>query len=268
MRPLHTISLNLPLIDTMRYQSVIKLFSVILLFLAIGSSAFAQGSLAGRIFEFHTRIPIAGAKVQNLATHVVVISDSSGRFTIPASRGNVIAYSALSYKTDSVAVTNLNYKEIFLESTSKQLQQVDINSNNVGMNKGASFIPPYVPPSPLGGNTLLYQPAGGLKVMIPGGKDKATEARKELARLEADDKTQTEIKKKFSPDYLKNFVPLEGQEMQNFIILYTPSVKVYRSSEFDFPLYVNASYKEFMKLPEEKRKSKTLTDLNAPPSSN
>lgn len=259
---------------TTNLKSAIKFLVVVYAFLVISASACAQGTLTGRVFEYHTRIPIGGAKIENLNTHVVVTSDTGGRFTIPAAKRDLIAFSALSYKTDSVSVTSLNYKEIFLESTNKELKEVNINSNNVAVNKGAAFVPPYVPPSPLGGQTLLYQTdnagnaVGGLKVMVPGSKDKANEARKEQARLEADDKTQVEIKKRFSVDNLKNYVPLEGQELQNFIILYTPSVKLYRSRNFDFPLYVNEKYKEFVKLPEEKRKSKTLTNINAAPESN
>lgn len=265
----------MPLIDTMRLTISLplqfKFLLVALIFGFCGGSVFAQSTQSGRIFELHTRIPIGGAKVENLSTHVIVTSDTSGRFTIPATRRDVIVYSALSYRTDSVAVTNLNYKEIFLESTSKQLQDVNINSNNVAVNKGASLIPPYIPPSPLGGQTLLYQTnsagdaVGGIKVMIPGSKDKASEARKEQAKLEANDQTEQEIKRQFSPGNLKNYVPLTGQEMDNFIVLYTPSVSVYRSREFNFTLYVNKSFEEFKKLPEDKRKSKTLTDLNAPP---
>ena len=242
------------------------------LFVTISVATFAQNSLlTGRIFEYHTRIPVGGAKVENINTHVIVTSDTGGRFTIPASRRDMIVYSALSYKPDSVLVTSLNYKEIFLESTSKQLKDVNINSNNVAVNKGAAAVPIYVPPSPLGGQTLLYQTdsqgnaVGGLKVMVPGSKDKAAEARKEQARLEADDKTTLEIKRKFSPNFLKDYVPFTGQEMENFILLYTPSLKVYRDREFDFTLYINNSYKEFMKLPEDQRKSTTLYKLNAPP---
>jgi hypothetical protein len=255
---------------TISFAPPVKFLLVALLFTAFASTAFAQSTLSGRVFEFHTRIPVGGAKVENMNTHVIVTTDTGGRFTIQANKRDLIAYSALSYKTDSVLVTSLNYKEVFLESTSKQLQDVNITSNNVGINKGASFIPQYVPPSPLGGQTLLYQTdsqgnaVGGLKVMVPGSKDKAAEARKQTAKLEADDKTQLQIKKQFSADNLKNYVPLEGQEMENFMLLYTPSLRVYRSNEFDFPLYVNKCYKDFMKLPEEKRKSKTLADINTP----
>src|ERR1700761_2969505 len=104
------------------FQLLFRISLIGLLFIVFTSSASAQSTLSGRVFEYKTRIPIGGAKVENINTHAIVTTDTGGRFTIPASRRDLIVYSAFSYKTDSVLVTSLNYKEVFLESTSKQLK--------------------------------------------------------------------------------------------------------------------------------------------------
>ena len=40
--------------------------------------------------------------------------------------------------------------------------------------------------------------------------------------------------------------------MTNFIIMYTPSVGTYSSPEFNLTIYVDSSYKEFLKIPADR----------------
>jgi len=54
--------------------------------------------------------------------------------------------------------------------------------------------------------------------------------------------------------------------MTNFIIMYTPTIDTFTSPGFSFAFYVESNYREFMKIPKERRESKDLTDLNAKPS--
>lgn len=85
-------------------------------------------------------------------------------------------------------------------------------------------------------------------------------------QLGKDEELKRQIAREFSPENLKDYIPLKGQEMINFIIMYTPTVDTYTSPEFNFTMYVDSTYKEFMKIPKERRESKDLTDLNAKPS--
>jgi len=59
----------------------------------------------------------------------------------------------------------------------------------------------------------------------------------------------------FSAENIQQYVPIKGQELQNFITLYIPDLKTYNSSGFNLILYLSSSYKEFCKIPVEKRQS-------------
>ena len=91
---------------------------------------------------------------------------------------------------------------------------------------------------------------------------KYSDKRKKEAQLGKNEGTTQEIAKVFSPDNLKNYIPIAGQEMDNFIILYTPNINTYTASDFNLTVYIDKCYQEFLKIPKEKRQSKQLTELN------
>jgi hypothetical protein len=86
--------------------------------------------------------------------------------------------------------------------------------------------------------------------------------RKKEVQLGEDEKTKQEIAKTFSPDNLKNYLPITGQEMDNFIIIYTPDINTYTDADFNLTIYIDKSYRDFLTIPKERRQSKQLTELN------
>jgi len=246
-----------------RYKRLTIIALPILLFLAHSSQA--QTILKGRIFEFKTRIPLEGMRIENLKSHVIAVSDSGGRFAIKAVAGNLITYSGLSYKTDTIYVANLKYKEVFLELKPDQLLK-EVKIVNKEVNLGTVAIPSA---TPFGGNTVRYQTdasgnySGGVKINLPGFNSEEKKKERD-AQLAADEETQEQIAKVFSSENLQKYLPIKGQEMENFRILYTPSVKVYRE-KLNITLYVDSCYKVFVKLPIEKRQSKEFLQLNNKP---
>ena len=90
--------------------------------------------------------------------------------------------------------------------------------------------------------------------------------RAKVIQLGKDEELKQKIAREFSPDNLKDYIPLKGQEMTNFMIMYTPTIDTYNGPEFNFTSYVDSTYKEFMKIPKGRRESKDLTDLHTKPS--
>ena len=70
-----------------------------------------------------------------------------------------------------------------------------------------------------------------------------------------DEQVMNQIVNVFHSKNLIRYVPLQGAEMDNFIRLYTPSVKVYQANSFVLTDYLNACYKKFVQLPVEKRQN-------------
>ncbi|MGZ3765790.1 MAG: hypothetical protein ACXVB0_03950 [Mucilaginibacter sp.] len=231
-------------------------------FLFLAQLSFAQGNLSGRVYENKTRFPIAGITIQNLKSNTFTVSDKNGLFAIRAHVGDLITFSGFSYQTDTLYVKDLSSIEILLNLKQNMLKGVSVTSSETRL--GNLTAAPTL--SPFGGQTLVYQKDangnydGGLKLNV-FDSNSAANKRKKDARLEKEEEIRQQIAKIFNPEALKDYVPITGQEMSNFIILYTPDLATFSSDDFNLTVYINSSYKEFLKVPPEKRQSKELTNL-------
>jgi hypothetical protein len=237
-------------------------FLFILCFLFLTGLSYAQGNLTGRVYENSTRVAIEGITIQNLKSNATTVSNKNGLFSIRAHVGDLITFSGFSYKTDTLYVKDLSAVEVLLDLRQNMLKGVNVTESEtrLGNLKAAPT------PSPFGGQTLVYQtdangaPKGGLKLNVFDSHSDANKKKKD-ARVGKEEQTKLEIAQVFSPENLKNYVPITGQEMDNFIILYTPGVDKYTSSEFNLTIYLNNCYQEFLKIPAEKRQSKQFLEL-------
>jgi hypothetical protein len=222
----------------------------------------AQDKLGGRIFENKTRISLAGIKVENLKSHVIVVSDAKGEFSIKATVGDNICFSGSAYKPDTLYVANLKYLEVFLDLQQNMLKEVKVVTQEI---KTGSLSAP-AQTGLFNSHTVLYQtdangnPIGGIKIMVPDWNKDARKKKRDL-QIAADEQTKQQIAKVFGPENIQKYLPLKGQELANFIILYIPDVGTYNSTGFNLTLYLNSSYEEFLKMPIEQRQSPTYFQL-------
>lgn len=246
---------------------MIRVFLISILLFFIVNLSFAQGNLTGRVYENKTRIPIAGVSVQNLKSNVFTVTDKNGLFSIRAHVGDLITFSSFAYETDTLYVKDLGSTEILMDLKGTTLKGVTIRDQQTRL--GGLRAPPTL--SPFGGQTVVYSKdadgnyKGGLAMNLFDSHSDAKKREKAI-QLGKDEELKQKIDREFSPETLKDYVPLKGQEMTNFIIIYTPTTDKYNSPEFNFTTYVDSTYKEFMKIPKERRGSKELTDLHAKPS--
>jgi hypothetical protein len=239
-----------------------KHFLFIIFGLLFFQLTYGQDKLTGRVFENKTRIWLSGIKIENLKTHNISVSDSAGRFSITAKIGDYLVFSGFAYRTDTIYIFNLKYTETLLEPKQNMLKEVKVSTPEI---KTGSLKAP-AQKGPFDSQTVLYQTdgngnyIGGVKFMLFWTKD---EKKKEKERQKmADEETKLQIAKVFSPQNIQNYLPLKGQELDNFIILYTPDVKTYVGSNFNFLLYLTASYKKFQTLPIAERQSSTYLRLS------
>lgn len=224
--------------------------------------SFAQDQLTGRVYENKTKVFLQGIKVENLKSHIVTQTSNDGSFSIKAAVGDLVSFSNYNYKTDTVYLLDLKYIQIFLEPRINLLQEVTVTNQQIKGNAGFVATPEK---GPLGSQTVTYQldptflkPVGGVNISVPdGGETK----RKHEERVNETEKEKEEIRKVFNGDNLKKFLPITGQEMDNFVILYMPDRQTYYNPAFNLVGYVNGCYEEFVKIPVEERQSKELTQL-------
>ncbi|HTK19418.1 MAG TPA: hypothetical protein VL442_07895 [Mucilaginibacter sp.] len=246
---------------------MIRVFLISILLLFIANLSFAQGNLTGRVYENKTRIPIAGVSIQNLKSNVFTVTDKNGLFSIRAHVGDLVTFSSFAYETDTLFVKDLSSIEILMDLKGTNLKGVTIRDQQTRL--GGLTAPHTL--SPFGGETLVYAKdadgnyKGGLSVNLFDSHSDAKK-RAKAVQLGKDEELKQKITRQFSPENLKDYVPLKGQEMTNFIIICTPTIDTYTSPEFNFTAYVDSNYREFMKIPKIRRESKDLTDLHAKPS--
>jgi hypothetical protein len=234
-----------------------KLYPLIITCLLAAGTAFGQSNLKGKVMEIHTEIKLSGITVENQTTHITTHSDPFGNFTIKAKKGDLICFSGLNYVADTIYLTNLKNLTVLLTLRSNQLNEVKVTQQEI---KGSGWS---APPETglLGSHTVLYKPGGGLKVKFFDSHS-GEKKRRKLEQLEQNGQREREIARVFNPDNIKKYVPLTGQELSNFVLKYTPGISTYFSSKFNLLGYINENYKEFLKFPEDKRKSETYFQLD------
>jgi len=214
----------------------------------------AQSIIRGRVYEDNTRIALQDIQVRDVTNKQMVLTDKEGKYAIRAKVGDLLVFSSFAYETDTVVVTSLHDKEVLLIPKGHVLQGVDVNTNAAEV---PNFINPYAPKQLAPG--VKYQTdkdgnaKGGVAFDISLFGDKAQKQKALEAKQLANDKVRAKIDAAFNAKTLIQYVPLRGKELDDFISLYRPDVDVYSDKNFNLATYVNNSYKEFMKLPPEKR---------------
>lgn len=229
--------------------------------LFFAGASLAQSQLTGRVYEDKTSIFIPGVKVEDLKSHAMTMTGPDGSFSINARVGDLVLFTNSNYKPDTVYITEIKYMQIFLALNSNMLKEVKITNQQIRGNAGFTT---QEEKGLLGSKHILYQAdsigryKGGIKIPI---FDAPNTKRRHEERVAESEKQKAEIEKVFSPENLKKYLPITGQEMQNFIILYMPDVATYFGDGFSLTTYLSDSYKDFMKIPPDERRSKKLTQL-------
>jgi hypothetical protein len=232
-----------------------------LLFIAfsfIATTSFSQNSFTGRVFEYKTRIGLAGIRVDNLNNKKTSLTTNTGNLTIPAKNGDLLVFKGFAYRADTLLITDMHEQEIFLEPISNQLNPVNITSTET-KNLNTYYDPQFH------GQPVVY--ARDKDMNYKGGivwrlwywkKDE-----KKRAKLEALEKkyaVMDKIASVFQPKVITRYLPLTGDDLIDFISLYTPSADVFSKKDFELVSYLNACYKKYQALPPAKRHAPTLKE--------
>lgn len=214
----------------------------------------AQATLQGRVYEYKTRIHLQSIRVTNLNSKQYTTTDTAGIFYIYAKPGDLLAFKGYSYQPDTVSIINKNHLEIFLEPVSNMLNEVKVSTPDT---KTGSLKDPSLTGAP-----VVYQRdangnyKGGIALRFGYGKDKKAIHSKQLSDEEAADQ---EIDNAFNEKTVSKTIPLRGQELKDFILMYRPEITVFKVHSFNMTVYLNDCYKKYMALSVDKRKPSPLT---------
>jgi len=242
------------------FLTMLKRFQLLVIFCLTAPALFAQqGILKGKVFEEKTRISLADIRVKNLTSKLSTTSDDKGRFSIAAKNGDVLVFSSgFAYKSDTLLITDMHERDVFLTPQSKFLNEVKVTTDSTkNLNTYYDWM--------YHGQTVVYQrdanmnAVGGVAIRLWYWKK--DEHKREKLEKEIKEEQQTDdINRVFVPKIIGKYVPLTGKDLDNFILLYTPGTKVYFGNSFNMVSYLNDCYKKYQKLPEADRHPAKLND--------
>ena len=237
-----------------------RIFVLLLLFAAFSSAAFAQSRVSGKVFENKTYITVEGVKVENLKTHAVNTTDVTGAFSIAAKPGDILNFSSIGYKQDTVLITDMSVISVYLTPEENILKEVKVKELEFA--KGTFALQPML--GPMGSKVVRYQtdkngnPIGGLKMdllsLFGNGKSASDKKMEQYTK-------DVKIAEAFNEKTLGPSLPITGQELTNFVVLYRPDAETFYDPNFNMTDYISACYKKFLQIPAEKRQSKDLVSL-------
>jgi len=215
-------------------------------------------SYQGVVMELDSSKPIVQAEVTNLSTHQRVETNSQGEFSIDVKLNELLSFSYPGFRVDTLLITDYEYKRVYLtpipgfniledveitELTDAQLdEQIRVAQQEgevVQFNNGFAISP-----------SRLF-----------GGKARAARERYPLLVAEREDRA---IMAKFTPVLITALTPLQGNDLDRFIVKYKPSYDfITRSDEEQIRLYIMDSYKKYKELSQEERDAISLEATSA-----
>jgi hypothetical protein len=242
------------------YLQMLRSLIIVICYSFCAVTLYAQSVFSGHVLENKTHITLHGVTVTNLNNKQKSVTGDDGRFSIAAKTGDLLELKTYSYEPDTVLLTDMLEKEIFLEPKKNMLRQVTISGN--GAQTGVAEKNMVYHDPKFHGQTLVYHRddtggytgAGG--VIMHLHYFKADENKKKKEQQKEDQRILSEeISKVFTADNIGRYLPLKGADLTNFLLLYTPGVKVYNSKDFSLLAYLNTCYKTWLTLKPEQRKA-------------
>lgn len=231
---------------------------ILLLLIVAPFQLLAQNFLTGNIYDNENRATsIEGAAIKNLTTKAFTLSDKDGHFAITAKIGDLISFGIAGFQTDTVYLTNLFPKNVYLRIAVNDLKNVDINGVKVSPMLSGLGNPDNKPPV----KQMDYsKERGGLRLNLGYGRWRKDQLK--IQELEENDRIQQEITKNFNAETVKELLKFEGPDVKDFLSLYRPTVdQVKAEKPFNYSYYTATAYRAWLKLPADQRKLPPLPKL-------
>jgi hypothetical protein len=218
-----------------------------------------QSVFSGRVLESKTRVVLHAIRVENLNNKLKTITGDDGQFAIAAKPGDLLVFSGFAYKPDTLLITDMHAREIFMEPKTTLLNQVNITDTSGRANANPNAVQHYDPMFHV--QAVVYQrdakylkPVGGIAIRLHYWT-KDEHSKRKAAQTAKEREISEHISDVFTPLNISKYVPLKGPDMDNFLMLYTPDVKEYTDKKFDLLPYLNACYQNWQTLTPEQRKA-------------
>ena len=222
-------------------------FALLLLLTTIGSVS-AQSVLTGTVYESSTNNKLQDVFIRNMNNKQLGLTDKDGKFSVKAEIGNLLIFDAPGYVSDTLYLIDMKPKKIELSlNKAISLRGVTISSARPDFDPRKEY-------------PEVYQKSK-LYVLSPTtwfGKE-AKDARR-MKRFFRREQEERKVDAVFTRSYVGSIVPLKGEELDDFMLMYRPSYSFIKGNDnVSLAVYINDSYKKYQALPPDKRKPQRLT---------
>ncbi len=225
--------------------------------LALPLQLFAQNNvLTGNVFDNDNRaIALEGATIRNLTNKSLSLSAKDGHFAIAANIGDYISFGRVGYQIDTVYITKLFPKNIYLLPQVNNLSTVNVNS--IKLSPYLNLKNPDATPS----RAVDYsKDRGGLRLNLGYGRFRKEQFK--IQELEENQRYEEEISKNFNEEAIKKLLNFEIPDVKDFISLYRPTVGQLKAERpFNYAYYTAKAYHAWLRLPPDQRKLPSLLKL-------
>lgn len=217
------------------------------------SNQYVSGQiLRGTVADRATQLRLSEVEVFNQQTKQKTQTNAKGEFSIRAAVNNVMIYTKVGYKPDTLFLVDMEPVKRFLELDNNLLRTVNIKSG--AFDPKTEYADVYLKAQSVKvaqNEPFLFYPS---RYFSKEGK----EARRFKRNLERE-VGERKIDERFNEAAVKAITPLKGAELDYFMVLYRPTLKsLDEMDDQDFKFYLMNSYKDFKALPPEKRISPPL----------
>jgi hypothetical protein len=219
-----------------------KRYIILTALLTIAAAVNAQ-SLRGTIYEEGTSQKLPNVFIKNTNNKQLSLADDNGKFTIPAANGNIVIFYSPGYVSDTLFVTDVDKsKRIELKSLAIALKEVSITDSRKNFNPRVEYPEVYT-------RSKVYVLSPSTWFSAEGRN--ARRLKKYFAREEQ----ERQVDEVYTKSYVGSIVPLKGEELSNFMLLYRPTYEYVKNNNGpSIAVFINDSYQKYKALPADQRK--------------
>ena len=213
-----------------------------------------QTTLRGKVMDSRTDVPLEGATIFNTTLGLFKKAGQDGMFSIRANENDILIFSSAGYRPDTVKLS----QDIIITGLFLGLQAAPVSLDTVTISQRTYAEDSLMrrmeyaellgrPTKSLrGGNDAQY--GFGVTVSPITYFSRKQKDRRRFLKQYEEYEQDAYIDYRFSPSYVHRVTGLEGEALQRFMRDYRPSYKQLRGMiDQDLLLYINDSYKKFMK---------------------
>lgn len=225
------------------------------LLVIVTGKVFAQDKVEGMVFDKVSKERMALVNVRNASTGESTYDNLKGEFTIDAKVGDALIFTKQFYKPDTIKVTDYKSLAIYMQPTTRVLQQVNIRDTILTpeqelANTKRDYNRIY---GPLGDKDLLSVGPDGAGLSIDALYNMISRSGRQAAHLRdniQEDYRQNVIDYRFNRKLVASITGLKDKQLTDFMQKYRPGYFfVSTATDYEFVASIKSNLRRYLRRP-------------------